>query len=139
MTDTVFIKHDQMPLHLFHTFGSPPGLPADTHSAVCIPTGRLARQPQQQNVCPASLRGPNNLLFNEYHGLFTSASCGLGTKLMTPLHLVPRLRTNGAIPPYHICLHGAHRVSVTFTLLYTVMGISSHNSRENTMLKTEEN
>jgi len=50
-----------------------------------------------------------------------------------------RLRKSGASPSYPIRLHGVHRVNDTYTLLYTIMGICSHNSHESIIWETEEN
>jgi hypothetical protein len=49
--------------------------------------------------CPERLWGPPTLLSNEYQGLLPCWSSGRGVKLTTHLHLVPRSRMRGAIPP----------------------------------------
>jgi hypothetical protein len=49
--------------------------------------------------CPDRLWGPASPLFNECRGL----SLGKSTVMLTPqLHLLPRLRLSGAIPPHHL-------------------------------------
>jgi hypothetical protein len=48
---------------------------------------------------PDKLWGPPSLLSNGYHGFFPCGKSGLGMKLTTHLHLVPRSRMHGAIPP----------------------------------------
>ena len=58
------------------------------------------RQGQQvfifQNV---EIWAPPSLLLNRFRGPLSQGLKRLGVKLATQLHLVLRLRTNGAIPP----------------------------------------
>jgi hypothetical protein len=68
-------------------------------------------------VRPARLRGPSSFLFNEYRGQLPRRHAAWA-RSWWHLHLVPILRKSGAITPYPICLHGAHRASVTFTLYH---------------------
>jgi len=56
--------------------------------------------------------GPSNLLFNEYQWGVSMGVSGQDVKLMSYLHLVPRLRMGGSTPP--LSLHDMHRVNVTF-------------------------
>jgi hypothetical protein len=42
---------------------------------------------------------PNQFLSNEYRGLLLRRHSGRGVKLTTNHHLMPRLRTRGAVPP----------------------------------------
>jgi hypothetical protein len=44
--------------------------------------------------------GPTTLLSSGYRGLFPHAYCGWGVKLTTHLHLAPRWRMRGSIPPF---------------------------------------
>jgi hypothetical protein len=50
---------------------------------------------------PDRLWGPPSLLSNGYLGIFLRDLGGRGVKLTTHLHLVPKLRIRGAIPPLH--------------------------------------
>jgi hypothetical protein len=65
------------------------------------------------------------LLSNEYQGLFLWGQSGRGVKVTTHLHLVPRSRIHGAIPPLpqHAFICGAHlnfRDDFTFIFYYIV-------------------
>jgi len=48
---------------------------------------------------PDRLWIPTSLLYNGNRGLFSREKSDWGVKLTTLLHLVPRLRMRGAIPP----------------------------------------
>jgi hypothetical protein len=49
---------------------------------------------------PNRLWGPPSLLSNGYQGLLPREQSGRGVKLTNHLHLVPRSRMHGAIPPF---------------------------------------
>jgi len=56
---------------------------------------------------PGRLWCPPSVLSNGYdQGLFLSGKSGWGVKLTNHLHLVPRWRICGAIPPLLIRFHG---------------------------------
>jgi len=48
---------------------------------------------------PDRLWGPPNLLSNGYWGLLSQTENGRDVKLILHLHLMPTLKTRGAIPP----------------------------------------
>jgi len=48
---------------------------------------------------PKRFWGPPRLLSNGYQGLFTRGWSGRGAKLTTHLHLLPRSKISGTIPP----------------------------------------
>jgi hypothetical protein len=71
---------------------------------------------------PERLWGPPSLLSNGYQGLCPWGQSGRGVKLTTHLHLVPRLRMRGAVPPlflyvFMVCCLVKHRDKFTFNFL----------------------
>jgi len=46
------------------------------------------------------LCGPLILLFKGHQRLFTGTESGWNVRMTTHLHIVPRLRMSGAVPPY---------------------------------------
>jgi len=49
---------------------------------------------------PYHLWGRPSLLSNEYQGLFSGGKVAVGVKLITYLHILPRSRMCGSIPPF---------------------------------------
>jgi len=70
----------------------------DDQGSIFVRGGNFISSPQR----PDRLWGPPSILYSAYRELFPSGQSGRGMGLNTHLHLMPRLRIRGAIPPLPI-------------------------------------